>query len=212
MICALMFLPCERLLRRRAVKVMVQLQGLLVSPFGAVLCRGKANKFERPFASHKANGMLFLQLNWLWVQLIVTLPITGTMPWYPTRCYQHRGLLPSYSFLNSGCKTTIFSWFCRYAKYSSSWNQKLVVRDASLCPILPIRLTKFNWLQRPSRGFLLWQAAKPSPDKQPNYFFIPPRFAFSLKLNFLVFPRLAFYLRGFCVNSPNSVFCYSLFT
>ena len=36
-------------------------------------------------------------------------------------------------------------------------------------------------------------------------------FAFSLKLNFLVFPRLAFYLRGFCVNSPNSVFCYILF-
>jgi len=45
---------------------------------------------------------------------------------------------------NSGCKTTIFSWFCHYAKYSSLRNQKRVVRGASLCPILPIRLTKFN--------------------------------------------------------------------
>ena len=73
------------------------------------------------------------------------------------------------------------------------------------------RLTKFNWLSKPFRGFLLWQAAKPSPDKKPNYFFIPPKFAFSLKLNLLVFPRLAFYLRSFCVNSPKSVFRYSLF-
>ena len=132
--------------------------------------------------------------------------------WYPPRCYQHRGLLPSYSFLNSGCKTTIFSWFYCYAKYSSLRNQKRVVRDASLCPILPIRLTKFNWLSKPSHGFLLRQAAKPSPDKKPNYFFIPPKFAFSLKLNFLDFHRLAFYLRAFCVNSPNSVFCYRLFS
>lgn len=46
----------------------------------SLLC--KANKFERPFASHRANGMLFLQLNWLWVPLIVTLPITGTMPFF----------------------------------------------------------------------------------------------------------------------------------
>ena len=69
---------------------------------------------------------------------------------------------------------------------------KRVVKGASLCPILPIRLTKFNWLQRPSHGFLLRQAAKPSPDKKPNYFFISPKFAFSLKLNFLVLPRLAF--------------------
>jgi len=120
-----MFLPCKRLLRRRAVKVSVQLQGFLTPPFGAVLCRGKANKFERPFASHKANGMLFLQLNWLWVQLIVTRPITGTMPWYPPRDTQSRGpslLLTlvhieqnvkstshvSYSFFNFGCKTTFF--------------------------------------------------------------------------------------------------------
>ena len=28
---------------------------------------------------------------WLWVQLIVTLPITGTMPWYPPRDTQSRG-------------------------------------------------------------------------------------------------------------------------
>jgi len=113
---------------------------------------------------------------------------------------------------NSGCKTTIFSWFYCYAKYSSSRNQKRVVRGVSLCPILPVRLTKFNWLQRPSHGFLLWQAAKPSPDKKPNYFFIPPKFAFSLKLNSPIFPRLAFYLRGFCVNSPKSVFRYILFS
>ena len=73
--------------------------------------------------------------------------------WYPPRCYQHRGLLPSYSFFSSGCKTTIFCWFHRYAKYSSSRNQKRVVRGALLCPILPIRLTKFNWLSKPSHGF-----------------------------------------------------------
>ena len=34
---------------------------------------------------------------------------------------------------------------------------------------------------------------KPSPDKRPNNFFIPPKFAFSLKLNFLIFPLIAFY-------------------
>ncbi len=113
---------------------------------------------------------------------------------------------------NSGCKTTIFSWFHRYAKYSSLRNQKRVVRGVLLCPILPIRLTKFNWLQRPYRGFLLRQAAKPSPDKRPNYFFIPPIFAFSLKLNFLDFPRLAFYLRSFCVNSPKLLPKVSLFS
>ena len=38
---------------------------------------------------------------------------------------------------NSGCKTTIFSVFCRYAKYSSLRNQKRVVRGVSLCPVLP---------------------------------------------------------------------------
>ena len=89
------------LLRRRAVKVSVQLQGFLAPSLRTVLCWGKANKFERPFASHRANGMLFKQLrsalplrlskNWLWVPLIVTLPITGTMPWYPPRVSQSRG-------------------------------------------------------------------------------------------------------------------------
>ena len=96
-----------------------------------------AQMAQLPFASHRVNGMLFLQLNRLWVPLIVTLPITGTTPWCPPRDTQSRGpslLLTSvhveqyrkcasahvsYSFLNSGCKTTIFSWFCRYAKYSS---------------------------------------------------------------------------------------------
>ena len=57
--------------------------------------------------------------------------------------------------LKSGCKTTIFSWFYCYAKYSSLRNQKRVVRGVSLCPLLPIRLTKFNWLSKQSRGFLL---------------------------------------------------------
>ena len=40
-------------------------------------------------------------------------------------------------FSNSGCITTIFSWFHRYAKYSSLRNQKRVVRGALLCPVLP---------------------------------------------------------------------------
>ena len=51
-----------------------------------------------------------------------TVPKMCFCSWYPPRCYQHRGLLPSYLFLNSGCKTTIFSWFCRYARYSSLRN------------------------------------------------------------------------------------------
>ena len=67
-------------------------------------------------------------------------------------------------------------------------------------------------LPRQSHGFSLRQAAKPSPDKKPNYFFIPPKFAFSPKLNFLVFPRLAFYLRGFCVNSPKLLSKVRLFS
>ena len=73
--------------------------------------------------------------------------------------------------------------------------------------------TYINDLHQPLRltGSSTSEAAKPSPDKKPNYFFIPPKFAFSLKLNFLVFPRLAFYLRSFCVNSPKSVFRYRLF-
>ncbi len=49
-------------------------------------------------------------------------------------------------------------------------------------------------------------------DKRPNYFLIPPKFAFSLKLNFLDFPRLAFYLRSFCVNLPKSLRFYKLFS
>ena len=51
-------------------------------------------------------------------------------------------------FSNSGCKTTIFSRFCRYAKYSSLRNQKRVVRGALLCPVLPLLQAEF----------LLWQA------------------------------------------------------
>ena len=49
-------------------------------------------------------------------------------------------------------------------------------------------------------------------DKKPNYFFIPPKFAFSLKLNIPIFPRLAFYLRAFCVNLPKSVDIFNLFS
>jgi len=137
---------------------------------------------SRLFRLLRWRSKIILQLNWLWVQLIVTLPITGTMPWYPPRDTQSRGpslLLTSvhveqyrkcasahvsYLFLNSGCKTTIFSWFCRYARYSSLRN------------------------------------------------LIPPKFAFSLKLRFPIIPCFAFYLQSFCVNSPNSVFCYSLFS
>ena len=42
------------------------------------------------------------------------------------------------------------------------------------------------------QGSCLRQAAKPSPDKKPNYFFIPLKFAFSLKLNFPIIPLFAF--------------------
>jgi len=40
-------------------------------------------------------------------------------------------------------------------------------------------------------------------DKKPNYFFISPKFAFSLKLNFLVFPRLAFISGRIALIFPN---------
>ena len=96
---------------------------------------------QLPFASHKVNGMLFLQLNWLWVPLIVTLPITGTIPWYPPRDTQFRGpslLLTlvhieqnvkstshvSYSFFNFGCKTTI-SFGVHQGYFSRSQGHKL---------------------------------------------------------------------------------------
>jgi hypothetical protein len=55
------------------------------------------------------------------------------------------------------------------------------------------------------------KAAKPSPDKKSNAFFIPPKFAFSLKLNNLAYPRLAFYLRAFCDNFPKLLFKVNLF-
>ena len=49
-------------------------------------------------------------------------------------------------------------------------------------------------------------------DKKPNYFFIPLKFAFSLKQNIPIIPRLAFYLRSFCVNLPKSLSFYKLFS
>ena len=64
-------------------------------------------------------------------------------------------------------------------------------------------------------GFLLRQAAKPSPDKKPNYFFIPPRFVhpciIAAPYQGALNPRLAFYLRAFCVNLPKSVDIFNLF-
>ena len=72
--------------------------------------------------------------------------------WYPPRNYQHLRLIPSYSFINSICKTTIFNWFHYYAKNNSLRNQKRVVKSVSFCLILPVRLTKFNWLSKPSHG------------------------------------------------------------
>ena len=70
--------------------------------------------------------------------------------------------------------------------------------------------TYINDLHQPLRltGSSTSEAAKPSPDKKPNYFFIPPKFAFSLKLNFPIIPRLALYLRAFCVNLRKLLVCY----
>ena len=68
-----------------------------------------------------------------------------------------------------------------------------------------------NTALRPSRGFLLWQAAKPSPDKKPNYFFIPPKFAFSLKLNIPIFPRIAFITGRIALIFQNPLFFTTFF-
>ena len=44
------------------IQFAVNLQSLITTTFGTILCRGKANKFERPFASHISSGIVFLQL------------------------------------------------------------------------------------------------------------------------------------------------------
>ena len=46
---------------------------------------------QLPFTSHMSRGIVFLQLNCDCVPLIVTLPITGTTPWYLPRDTQSRG-------------------------------------------------------------------------------------------------------------------------
>ena len=144
-------------LRLDIVKVTVQLQGFLASPLGTVAFRipqGQRNALLTTALGSAASLVEELALG--------TIDCNSVHYWHnavllltSVHVEQYRKCASahvSYSFLNSGCKTTIFSWFCRYAKYSSLRNQKRVVRGASLCPILPVRLTKFNWLQRPSRG------------------------------------------------------------
>ena len=49
-------------------------------------------------------------------------------------------------------------------------------------------------------------------NKKPNSFTNPPNFALPSFLYFLVLPRLAFYLRAFCVNLPKSLRFYKLFS
>ena len=48
-------------------------------------------------------------------------------------------------------------------------------------------------------------------DKKPNYFFIPPKFAFSLKLNFLDFPLIAFIYGHSALIFENCSFVTSFF-
>ena len=133
----------------------------LLRPLAQFFAGAKRNKFERPFTSHMSSGIVFLQLNWLCVPLIVTLPITGTIPWYPPRDTQSRGpslLLTfvhieqnvkstshvSYSFFNFGCKTTISFGVHRYAKYSSLRNKKRAVKGATFFPILQGLFTRIQ--------------------------------------------------------------------
>ncbi|MBR4481462.1 MAG: hypothetical protein IKO86_06130, partial [Prevotella sp.] len=73
----------------------------------------------------------------------------------------------SYSFLNFGCKTTMFFGIHRYAKYSSLRNKKRVT---------------------------IWQ---------PNSFTNLPKFAIRPKLDFLVFPLIAFILGRNALIFPN---------
>ena len=171
---------------------------------------------QLPFASHKVNGMLFLQLNWLWVPLIVTLPITGTTPWYPPRDTQSRGpslLLTlvhieqnvkstshvSYSFFNFGCKTTISFGVHHYAKCSSLRNKKLAVKGASFFTILK------GYFSR-SQGHKLGYDLATYLLHQSSQFCVVPIFEL---------PRsspLCLYFRSNCVNLPKSLRFYNLFT
>ena len=75
----------ERYLTDREVALMLSSSRLICN---ASLLRPLA---QLSFTSHISSGIVFLQLNWLCVPLIVTLPITGTMPWYPPRDTQSRG-------------------------------------------------------------------------------------------------------------------------
>ena len=215
----MIFLLCKRLLRRRAVEVTVYLQCFLAAAFSTILCRGKANKFERPFTSHISSGMVFLQLrsalplrlskNCDCVPLIVTLPITGTTPWYPPRDTQSRGpslLLTlvhieqnvkstshvSYSFFNFGCKTTISFGIHRYAKCSSLRNKKLAVKGAPFFTILK------GYFSR-SQGHKLGYDLATYLLHQSSQFCVVPIFEL---------PRsspLCLYYRPKCVNLPKSL-------
>ena len=121
-----------------------------------------------------------------------TVPQMCFCSWYPPRCYQHRGLLPSCSFLNSGCKTTIFSWFHRYAKYSSLWNKNRAVKGASFFTILK------GYFSR-SQGHKLGYDLATYLLHQSSQFCVVPIFEL---------PRsspLCLYYRPKCVNLPKSL-------
>ncbi len=62
----------------------------------------------------------------------------------------------------SGCKTTIFSWFYCYAKYSSLRNQKRVVRGVSLCPLFTRFLRLSSKIRLSLQTFFVTLAYSPS--------------------------------------------------
>ena len=84
----------------------------------------------------------FLWLAAFSVEIFPVAHLPGFIIFSPYLCSRRTVLKMCFctSFLlvfNSGCKTTVFCVIHRYAKYSSLRNQKRVVRDASLCPVLP---------------------------------------------------------------------------
>ena len=96
---------------------------------------------QLPFTSHMSSIIVFLQLNCDWVPLIVTLPITGTTPFFSYSCSHRTECWKYFSFflifLNFGCKTTIFI-------HSYKRNKKLVAKRRWKVPFsAPFRRVTF---------------------------------------------------------------------
>ena len=118
-------------LRLDVVQLAVNLQSLLASSFGTVLCWAKRTEFERPFTSHMSSGMDFLQLNWLWVPLIVTRPITE--PCIIAAPYQ--GALNVHVEQNVECTSHFLIPFLIWAAKLLSFGISIAMQNVAVCGI-----------------------------------------------------------------------------